>query len=93
MGSVVIRLRVLPKDANVEFPDLVESVKRELPQDARVLTAQEDPIAFGIVAAVLDIKAEEREGAIDTLERSIRSSSLVGELQVLGVSRASGRMK
>jgi len=92
MGSYVIRVKVLPSDANVDIEKVVDSVKENLGSEAQLRGKSVEPIAFGISAAVLDIVAPEKEGSIDTVERLVSSAPLVGQYEMMGVSRMSSRL-
>jgi len=93
MGLLLVRLKILPKDVDVKSSELIDSVKRVLPEDMSVVREGEEPIAFGLVASILDVQVEERDGVMDDLEDSVHSSSLVSQIEVLGVSRMSTRLK
>ncbi len=92
VGSYVIRVKVLPSDANVDIERVVDSVKKNLGSDGQLRSKSVEPIAFGISAAVLDIVAPEKEGSIDTVERLVSSAPLVGQYEMMGVSRMSSRL-
>ena len=92
MGSYVIRVKVLPSDANVDIEKVVDSVKKNLGSEAQLRGKSVEPIAFGISAAVLDIVAPEKEGSIETVERLVSSAPLVGQVETMGVSRMSSRL-
>jgi elongation factor 1-beta len=93
MGSLIVRMKVLPTDAGINSEDLVESIRGKLPVGMAVKNASEEPIAFGLVASILDIQMEEKDGAMDSLEEAVRSSDLVSQLDVLGISRDSTSLK
>ena len=92
MGSYVIRVKVLPSDASVDIEKVVDSVKKNLGSEAQLRGKSVEPIAFGISAVVLDIVAPEKEGSIDTVERLVSSAPLVGQYEMMGVSRMSSRL-
>ena len=89
----VIRVKVLPSDASVDIERVVDSVTRNLGADAQVRSKTVEPIAFGISAAILDIIAPEKEGSIDTVERLVSTATLVGQCEMMGVSRMSSRLQ
>jgi translation elongation factor EF-1beta len=58
-----------------------------------VRKALDEPIAFGLVAVIVDIQIDEKEGLMDALEGAVRSSDLVSQADVIGVSRDSTSLK
>ncbi len=93
MGSLLVRMKVFPTDAEIKSSDLVESVKSKLPAEMVIKRTSEEPVAFGLVATILDVQMEEKDGLMDALEEAVRSSELVSQLDVLGVSRVSASLK
>ncbi len=89
MGSVLVRLKVLPDDISVSLDDLAEQVSRKLPQGSILLRRDKEPIAFGLSALILDVKVSEGEGILDRLESSIKEVEHVSQVDIIGVSRFS----
>lgn len=89
MGSVLIRLKVLPDDVSVSLDELAEQISVKLPQGSFLLRKAKEPIAFGLSALILDIKVAEGEGTLDRLESSIKEVEHVSQVDVVGVSRFS----
>ena len=92
MGSYVIRLKVLPADTTTEHDRIVKSIADSLPSVAKVRSQRIEPIAFGLSAIILDIVAPEQEGIIDSVEESISKAPLVGQSELVGVSRMSSKL-
>lgn len=92
MGSYVIRMKVLPQDTSTEHQKIIDSVKSKLPSFAQVRGHRVEPIAFGLSAIILDIVAPEEEGAIDKVEQAISTAPLVGQTEMMGVSRMSSKL-
>jgi elongation factor 1-beta len=92
MGSYVVRLKLLPKDTTTEHQKIVDSVSAALPPGARIRGQQIEPIAFGLSAIILDVVVPEEEGAIDKVEQAVSKASLVGQCEMVGVSRMSSRV-
>jgi len=89
LSSVVVRLKVLPNDISVPLGELVEQIRRKLPEGSTLLRSSEEPIAFGLSALILDVKVSEEEGALDRLESSIKEVEHISQVDVIGVSRFS----
>ncbi len=88
----MIRIKVLPADPNVDLDKIVESVSKRLGAQAQIRSKTFEPIAFGLSAVILDIVAPESEGSIDRVERSVSSAPLVGQYEMMGVSRMSSKL-
>jgi translation elongation factor aEF-1 beta len=92
VGSYVIRLKLLPTDISTEHQKIVDAVAGVLPQDAKIRSQRIEPIAFGLSAVIVDVVAPEEEGVIDKVEQSIAGVSLVGQCELMGVSRMSSKL-
>ena len=92
MGSYVIRIKVLPQETTSDLQTIVESVKRALPAQTEVRGQKVEPIAFGLSALILDIVAPEEEGTVDKVEEAVSKAPLVGQYELVGVSRMSSRL-
>jgi len=93
LSFVIARLRILPTDAGIKSDDIVESIKNKLPDGVSIKKQNEEPIAFGLIASILDIQLEEKDGLMDDLEEAIRDSSIVSQVDVIGISRSSTNIK
>jgi elongation factor 1-beta len=89
LGSVLVRLKVLPDDVSVPLDELAEQIDRKLPQGSTLLRRTQEPIAFGLSALILDVKVTEEEGILDKLESLIKEVEHVSQVDVIGVSRFS----
>lgn len=85
-------MKILPSEVGVDLEGLVEALRHNLPEGVEVRGWREEPIAFGLVALILDVVAEEREEVVEKIERAVRSTESVGQMEVLGMSRLSTRL-
>ena len=92
MGSYVIRLKVLPEDTTIEHQKIIDSVAGVLPKSAQIRGHKIEPIAFGLSAIILDIVAPEEEGVIDKVEEVVSKAPLVGQYELIAVSRMSSKL-
>ena len=92
MGSYVIRLKLLPEDTSTESQKIVDSVKSVLPAGTQVKGQRVEPIAFGLSATIVDVVAPEEEGIVDKIEEVVSKAPLVGQYELIGVSRMSSRL-
>lgn len=92
MGNLLVRVKIMPKEADIEPGQILADLKSSR-KDLEVRSSREEPIAFGLVALIADIVTDDVAGAMDSVEEAIRSSSLVGEFDVIGTSRISATVK
>jgi elongation factor 1-beta len=93
MARLVVRIRILPAEAESNLENVSESIKRSLPEGMEVKSSLMEPIAFGLNAIVGDFLLDDAEGQMDKLEECIKSVKGVGEIEVTNISRQSVRMK
>jgi elongation factor 1-beta len=93
MARLVVRIRILPADAESNLENVVESIKKSVPTGMEMKSSSMEPIAFGLKALVSDFLLDDAEGQMDKLEESIKSVEGVGEIEVTNISRQSVRMK
>ncbi|MCP8322740.1 MAG: elongation factor 1-beta [Candidatus Methylarchaceae archaeon HK02M2] len=93
MGKVLVRLKVLPIDAETKPNEVLESVQKSLPSNMEVKRVIEDPIAFGLTASIMDFLIEEKDGEMDRLEKALKLSDLVSQIEVIGISKFSTNLK
>ncbi len=93
MARLVVRIRILPAEAESDLENVVESIKKSVPPGMEMKSSAMEPIAFGLKAIVGDFLLDDAEGQMDKLEESIKSVDGVGEIEVTNISRQSVRMK
>jgi len=93
VAKVMVILRVLPSDVEVDVEGLKERIQMEIAKLGEEFALQSyrvEPIAFGLKALKLAIvMPEETEGGTYLLEEVIRGVEGVGEVEVEVVSRIS----
>lgn len=89
MTAVIARIKIFPIDVGIKSKDIVDSICELLPKGMIVKKTMDEPIAFGLSAAILDIQLEEDEGSMDLLEEAIKKSPKVSQIEIIGVSRVS----
>ncbi|MDH5815556.1 MAG: elongation factor 1-beta [Candidatus Nezhaarchaeota archaeon] len=93
MAKVMVLLRVLPIDIEVDMEGLKDKIQAaiiKLGEGFALQSYRIEPIAFGLKALRLAIvMPEETEGGTYVLEETIRGVEGVGEVEVEFVSRTS----
>ena len=92
MGSYVIRLKLLPEEISTEHQRILDTVASLLPKPAVVRSHRIEPIAFGLSAIIVDVVAPEEEGMIDRIEEIVSKAPLVGQYELIAVSRMSSKL-
>ena len=93
MARLVVRIRILPADADSNLDGVVQSIRKGMPQGMEMKGHAIEPIAFGLNAIVADFLLDDAEGQMDKLEESIKTIEGVGEIEVTNISRQSVKMK
>lgn len=87
MGRVVMIVRVMPSDSDVNLDALLEEIKSKLPPGFRLVSTGREPIGFGMESLLVGFSVPEEEGVTDRLEDYLRAIEGVGEVQVEALSR------
>jgi elongation factor 1-beta len=82
MAQVMVLLRVMPEDINVD----IQSLKKEIMSKIKA-NVQEVPIAFGLIALNVTTIVEDKEGEVEKIEKALKEIKGVGEIEVLEVAR------
>ncbi len=81
MGEVAVTIKVYP-----ENPEKLEEIKKKIGEIVKVAKTGEEPIGFGLVAAIITFVMED-SGGIDEIEEKIAAIPEVSQVQVSGVDR------
>jgi elongation factor 1-beta len=93
MARLVVRIRILPAEAESNLEEVVELIGKSVPEGMELKSSSMEPIAFGLKAIIGDFLLDDAEGQMDKLEESIKQVDGVGEIEVMNISRQSVRMK
>lgn len=93
MARLVVRIRILPAEAESNLEEVVEQIEKSVPEGMELKSSSMEPIAFGLKAIIGDFLLDDAEGQMDKLEESIKQVNGVGEIEVMNISRQSVRMK
>ena len=92
MANLLVRVRIMPKEAETTPQQMVEDIRRLNPS-IQIRSTKEEPIAFGLVALIADFITDDEAGAMESIETAIKKSDLAGEFEVQGASRISATVK
>jgi len=90
MGSVIVTYKVFPEDIMENFDDLKKNIEKCLPEFASLEGYGEEPIAFGLVALLVQVRfPEDKTGIVDEFETEIGKIERVSQVQTLFVRSSS----
>ena len=77
----------MPEDIDVDLEDLLERVKRVIPDGTDVRATEITPVAFGLKALRMNVARDEAMGGTDDIESAIGALTGVAQVEVEMVSR------
>jgi elongation factor 1-beta len=90
MGSVLVTYKVFPEDIMPSFEGLKAQIKSVLPEFAKIEGYGEEPVAFGLVALLVQIRyPEDKSGLVDEFEEKLAKIPGVSQAQTFQVRRTS----
>ncbi|MHA1771331.1 MAG: elongation factor 1-beta [Candidatus Thorarchaeota archaeon] len=87
MARVVMTLKIMPEDVDVNLEDLLEEIRKNIPEGTDVRATEIVPIAFGLKALRMNVAREESMGGPDDIEKAITALDGVAQVEVEMVSR------
>ncbi|NHI83486.1 MAG: elongation factor 1-beta [Candidatus Thorarchaeota archaeon] len=87
MARVVITLKIMPEDVDVDLNGLLEKIKAVVPKGTDVGATEITPVAFGLNALRMNVSREESMGGTDDIEAAISELDGVSQVEVERVSR------
>jgi translation elongation factor aEF-1 beta len=90
MGSVIVTYKVFPEDIVESFDNLKKQIESIKPEFAAIEGYGEEPIAFGLIALLVQVKfPEDKTGIVDEFEEKLGKLSGVSQAQCMFVRRSS----
>ena len=83
MARVVGTYKLLPEKPSIKPATIKKRIEKVLPKDMKLTASGERPIAFGLVALVVDINFAEEDGLQDKLEEILQNIEVVSEVEAL----------
>ena len=90
MGSIIVTYKVFPEDIVENFDDLKKKIQNIMPEFSAIEGYGEEPIAFGLVALLVQVKfPEDKTGIVDEFEERLAKISGISQAQTFMVRRSS----
>jgi len=90
MGSIIVTYKIFPEDIVKDFTPLKTDITAKLPKTAEIMGYGEEPVAFGLVALLIQIKfPEDQTTIIDELETTLGQIKGISQVQTLNIRRTS----
>ncbi|MHA1577863.1 MAG: elongation factor 1-beta [Candidatus Thorarchaeota archaeon] len=89
MARVIITIRVMPEDVDVDLDDLLERIRQNVPDGTDVRANEVVPVAFGLKALRINLARDESLGGTDDIEEALGKLNGVAQVEVEVVSRIS----
>jgi translation elongation factor aEF-1 beta len=90
MGTVIVTYKIFPEDIVKDFTPLKKQLETLLPKNVEVSGYGEEPVAFGLVALLIQVRfPEEESGLVDELETKLSQIQGISQVQTLNVRRSS----
>lgn len=93
MSKLVVRVKVLPSDAETNLDEVSRSLSDTIPSGMELNAVSKEPIAFGLFSLLIDFILDDSEGQMDKLEDFLRRTHGVGQFEVVVMSRRSVKIK
>ena len=87
MGEVLTTMKIMPDSPEVDLAAIKETIESSMPEGARIHDIAEEPIAFGLVAIILNFITEDGEGGSEPVEEMVQAIDGVASFEVTGVGR------
>ncbi|MCK5403329.1 elongation factor 1-beta [Candidatus Bathyarchaeota archaeon] len=87
MGRIVATMKIFPEDIIISPDKIKEEIKKALPEQVSIHRIDEDPIAFGLVALIVQVIMPDAGGIINEVEEIIKSIKGVSQVEAMQVRR------
>jgi elongation factor 1-beta len=93
MSKLVVRVKILPSDAETNLDEVSKSLSEAIPSGMELNSVSKEPVAFGLYSLIIDFILEDSEGQMDKLEDFLGRTAGVGQFEVMTMSRRSVQIK
>ena len=87
MGEVLTTMKIMPDSPEIDLEAIKATIKDSMPEGAEIHDIAEEPIAFGLVAIILNFITEDGEGGSEPVEEMVQAIDGVASFEITGVGR------
>ena len=87
MGEVLTTMKIMPDSPDIDLESIKSTIESSMPEGARIHEISEEPIAFGLVAVILQFITEDGEGGSEAVEEMVQAIDGVASIEITGVGR------
>ena len=87
MGEVLTTMKIMPDSPDIDLETIKSTIESSMPEGARIHEISEEPIAFGLVAVILQFITEDGEGGSEAVEEMVQAIDGVASFEITGVGR------
>ena len=87
MGEVLTTMKIMPDSPDVDLEGIKSAIESSIPEGAKLHEMSEEPIAFGLVAVILQFITEDGEGGSEAVEEMVQAIDGVASFEITGVGR------
>ena len=91
MAKVIVTMKIMPEDPSIDLGKIEDKAKAIITDfGGTIMSAEKQPVGFGIVAIHVKFNIDESKGDMEPLEKMIASEQGIESVEVIAVSRAFG---
>ena len=87
MGEVLTTMKIMPDSPDIDLEGIKSTIESSMPEGAKIHEISEEPIAFGLVAVILQFITEDGEGGSEAVEEMVQAIEGVASFEITGVGR------
>ncbi|MBS7258369.1 MULTISPECIES: elongation factor 1-beta [Methanobrevibacter] len=87
MGDVLTTMKIMPDSPDVDLDAIKATIESSMPEGAKLHDMAEEPIAFGLVAIILQFITDDGEGGSEPVEEMVQAIDGVASIEITGVGR------
>ena len=87
MGDVLTTIKIMPDSPDVDLDAIKATIESSMPEGAKLHDMAEEPIAFGLVAIILQFITDDGEGGSEPVEEMVQAIDGVASIEITGVGR------